>query len=183
MFQTRGSGDGIGQSQGWCNTSERRVRNGLYRLASGRMTIRDVRKSVEKDGSSSLDLDDTEGKMMPQTVLSSSFKVDTSESAARDELSTTITVDGKIIGIDDVLKIKKEIVEWGLVAQLREKKVLELLNERERCEKRINKLLANEASLKDKQANEISDEDVKLSALYIKSFSRNCPLRKEKWRI
>ena len=83
------------------------MRNGLYRLASGRMTIRDVRKSVEKDGSSSLDLDDTEGKMMPQTVLSSSFKVDTSESAARDELSTTITVDGKIIGIDDVLKIKE----------------------------------------------------------------------------
>ena len=81
------------------------------------------------------------------------------------------------------LKSRKEIVEWGLVAQLREKKVLELLNERERCEKRINKLLANEASLKDKQANEISDEDVKLSALYIKSFSRNCPLRKEKWRI
>jgi len=165
------------------NISERRVRKGLYRLASGRMKIGDVLKTVEKEGSSSLDLDDTKKKALPQTVESSSVKLDASVVAPGEEVATTIKVDGRIVGNEDVLKMKKKNVELGLVAELREKKITELLKKKESCEKRINDLLAKEASLKVRRGNKISDEDAKLSAPYIGVSSKLSASEREVQRL
>jgi len=148
------------------NVLERRVRKGLYRLASGRMKIGEVLKTVDKEGSSPLDLADIKPHTLPQTVVSTSVKDEVSVAILGDKVPATIELDGKIMGMDDVLKMKKEIVELGLVAELREKQITELLNEKESCEKRINELLTKDVDLKAKRDTYISDDDVKISAMY-----------------
>jgi len=149
------------------NVLEQRVRKGLYRLASGRMKIGEVLKTMDKEGSSPLDLDDVKPKALPLTVVSTSIKDEPSAAIPGAKIPATITLDGKIMGMDDVLKMKKEIVDLGLVAELREKQITELLKEKEACEKRINELLTKDADLEVKRGTCISDDDVKLSAIYI----------------
>ena len=73
-----------------------------------------------------LDLADTEEKALPQTVESSTIKVDTSAVVPEAEVAATIKLDGKILVMEDVEKMKKQIVDLGLVAEEREKHITEV---------------------------------------------------------
>lgn len=81
---------------------------------------------MDKEGSSPLDLDDVKPKALPLTVVSTSIKDEPSAAIPGAKIPATITLDGKIMGMDDVLKMKKEIVDLGLVAELREKQITEV---------------------------------------------------------
>jgi len=170
---------GLVKSRNEANISERRVRKGLYRLASGRLKIEEVLKAVEKEGSSSLidptDTEDKESQYSPQKNKPNSVKVQSSgtvavkkDPTATQELAVTtvkeIKLDGKVFGLEDILAMKKKIVDLGLISEAREKQIAELLAEKENYEKKINELLAKGADLETKRI--IKDEDIKVSKLY-----------------
>jgi len=159
-----------------CKDSERRVRRGLYRVATGRMKIAEVLKAVEE--SSSLDLEDLEE--LQKDILSSSKSKgggggggggnDSTSNANADGTSSdptnstelsAITIDGKILSIDDVMEMERKIDDLSLVNESRSKKIDELLTEKEAQEKKINLLLLKATS------ESVKDEDIKTSPLFI----------------
>jgi len=114
----------MAQARNEAAASERRVRRGLYRLASGRMKMEDVLKAVEKEdnGVSFMEtlammdgVNENKASLSPSAVLSSAAL---SSSVASKETSAASS--------EEVAQLKKSVQDIQVVAETREKKIAEV---------------------------------------------------------
>ena len=126
--------------------SERRVRRGLYRLASGRMTLEDVLKAVEKEDNGvsfmetvamidGMNHNKTSSPDGATTVPSSSDALSSPSSAVTSKESTSAAY------AEEVNNLKKSLQDAQAISEAREKQIAELLSEKEDHLKQINTLL------------------------------------------
>uniref|UniRef100_A0A7S3V5V2 E3 ubiquitin protein ligase n=1 Tax=Chaetoceros debilis TaxID=122233 RepID=A0A7S3V5V2_9STRA len=147
---------------------ERKVRRGLYRVASGRLKIGEVLKAVEKEGSSSLDdLEEIQNELSaPKPTRQGG--VAHGDSANGEGKLDAVMFDGKMISCDDVVQMKKLIDDLKIVNESRHKRITELLDERVSQDKKINDLMAQE-----KSGGENNEEsNIQASPLYIEMTSK-----------
>lgn len=170
--------------------SERIVRRGLYRIASGRMKIEEVLKAVEKVGFSSRD-DNTKLQerllsysdvVVPsdgsKTLLLDSNTADIlNTSYTQHSESSTITLNGVKMGARDVILMKKKLEDLEEILKFRETMIAEMIRVQEKREKKINNLLfSNRRTNPD---SKFTDEEVKLSPLYTEIKVRLATSEKE----
>eukprot|EP00577_Skeletonema_sp_RCC1716_P003604 CAMPEP_0113422156 /NCGR_PEP_ID=MMETSP0013_2-20120614/28308_1 /TAXON_ID=2843 ORGANISM="Skeletonema costatum, Strain 1716" /NCGR_SAMPLE_ID=MMETSP0013_2 /ASSEMBLY_ACC=CAM_ASM_000158 /LENGTH=970 /DNA_ID=CAMNT_0000309877 /DNA_START=150 /DNA_END=3062 /DNA_ORIENTATION=- /assembly_acc=CAM_ASM_000158 len=149
----------MAQARNEATASERRVRRGLYRLASGRMSMEDVLKAVEKE-------DNGVSFMETLATLDGANENKASSSPTATVLSSPATAASKetsAASIEEVAQLKKHVQDVQVVAETREKKIAELLTEKEEQLKRINSLLLP----KESNNNEPNDEAIRKTPLFI----------------
>jgi len=149
----------MAQARNEATASERRVRRGLYRLASGRMTMEDVLKAVEKE-------DNGVSFMETLAALDGASENKASSSPTATVLSspaTTASKETSAASSEEVAQLKKHVQDVQVVAETREKKIAELLTEKEEQLKRINSLLLP----KESNNNEPNDEAIRKTPLFI----------------
>jgi len=168
--------------------SEKRVRRGLYRVATGRMNITEVLMAIEE--SSSLNIEDLEElqkdflslsspKGMKSNIKGGSSKSDAVNTSDRGQggtsmtstsgsfaESTAIVIDGKELGVDDVVQMKKKIDDLQLINNSRDKKITELMTDKEEQDKKINSILHKG------NADSVDDDSIKSSKLFIEASTR-----------
>ena len=114
----------MAQARNEAAASERRVRRGLYRLASGRMTVEDVLKAVEKEDNgvsfmetlAMLDgVNENKASSPPSAVVPSAA---ISSPSASKETSAASS--------EEVAQLKKSVQDIQVVAETREKKIAEV---------------------------------------------------------
>ena len=154
--------------------SERRVRRGLFRLASGRMTVEDVLIAVEKedngvsfmetlamiDGMSS----NKNGVSSPDGAPSTALVSRTSDGAMSSPAHSAPAANG-----EEVAQLKKSLQDVHVIAETRDKKITELLAEKEQQLKRINELLL---PTEGGNNNRLSDEAIRRTPLFVNSMTK-----------
>eukprot|EP00585_Thalassiosira_rotula_P001820 CAMPEP_0196136302 /NCGR_PEP_ID=MMETSP0910-20130528/4652_1 /TAXON_ID=49265 /ORGANISM="Thalassiosira rotula, Strain GSO102" /LENGTH=1010 /DNA_ID=CAMNT_0041396567 /DNA_START=337 /DNA_END=3366 /DNA_ORIENTATION=- len=154
--------------------SERRVRRGLYRMAGGRLTMGDVLKAVEKEdnGVSFMDTLAVLDGMNSKNILSSpggaaSAVVSSSDGVMSSPVFSAAvnggSSDSPVANGEEVAYLKKSLQDINVIAETRNKKITELLNEKEQQQKRINSLLLP----KDDGSENPGDEAIRKSPLFI----------------
>jgi len=134
---------------------ERRVRRGLYRIASGRMKLSDVIKAVEMEDGSTLF---QEFAKEEATMAAASLSSPVAASAVSMPGAADSSVDSVEVG-----QLRKRLQDLEEIADSRENRISGLLMEREDCIKQINDLRLEKA---DTHSEPISVDDVKRSDLF-----------------
>ena len=132
LRSTESKFEAMASSRNEAASSERRVRRGLYRLANGRMTLEEVLKAVEKEDNG-VSFDETlamiDGRMNNSKnamstpdgtapgVISPSDGMTMSSPAAKDSPSSTG---------EDVAQLKKSLQDVQVIAEERDKKIMEV---------------------------------------------------------
>jgi len=151
--------------------SDRRVRRGLYRLAAGRMQLKEVLKAVanaDEDKESAATWMEGSGAIisscLPQKATSSSSLV-LSPHAKKATENEKLENDGKTTtSLYEVEQLKKQVLDLDTLDSSRDEQIKKLLIEKEHQTKRINSLLLQE----DKNSSDIpTNEEVKRSDLYL----------------
>lgn len=114
--------------------SERRIRRGLYRLASGRMTLEEVLKTVEKEdnGVSFMETLSMIDGMNAKNVASSphgptSAMVSSLDGAmSSPAFSATVGVDSKDANAEEIAQLKKKLQDVQVIAETRDKMITEV---------------------------------------------------------
>lgn len=117
--------------------SERRVRRGLYRLASGRMTMEEVLKAVEKEdnGVSFMETLAMIDGMNNKNVMSSpggttSAAISSSDGAMSSPSFSTAVAggsnDSSAASAEEVAQLKKSLQDVQVIAEARDKKITEV---------------------------------------------------------
>lgn len=138
--------------------SERRVRRGLYRLASGRLTVEEVLRAVEKEdnGVSFMETLAMIDGMNNKNVLSAPDGTATALMSSSDAAMSSPAFSAAVAGGlkdspaatgEEVTQLKKSLQDIQVIAETRDKQITELLTEREKQLKRINSLLVPSALL------------------------------------
>eukprot|EP00978_Attheya_sp_CCMP212_P009551 scaffold22602_cov44-Attheya_sp.AAC.1 len=112
------------------NASEHKVRRGLYRLATGRMTLDEVIKAVELD---------SDGKLLMESEVeqnASSLPVVKKEEHNNND---DVKMDGATA--EQMAELQKQVRTLEEVSQSRDEQITKLLEEREQWMKRMNELL------------------------------------------
>ena len=115
----------MAQARNEATASERRVRRGLYRLASGRMTMEDVLKAVEKE-------DNGVSFMETLAALDGANETKSSSSPTAATSSTVLSSPGTAaskdsgVSSEEVAQLKKHVQDIQVVAETREKKIAEV---------------------------------------------------------
>ena len=112
----------MAQARNEATASERRVRRGLYRLASGRMSMEDVLKAVEKE-------DNGVSFMETLATLDGANENKASSSPTATVLSSPATAASKetsAASSEEVAQLKKHVQDVQVVAETREKKIAEV---------------------------------------------------------
>ena len=112
----------MAQARNEATASERRVRRGLYRLASGRMTMEEVLKAVEKE-------DNGVSFMETLAALDGANENKASSSPTATVLSsptTTASKETSAASSEEVAQLKKHVQDVQVVAETREKKIAEV---------------------------------------------------------
>lgn len=157
--------------------SERRVRRGLYRLTSGRMTMEDVLKAVEKEdnGVSFMETLAMIDGMNNKNVMASPDGVTTavvssSEGVMSSPAFSTALAGGSKDSPDgeEVAHLKKTLQDIRVIAETRDKKITELLTEREQQQKQINSLLLS----KDGSNESFGEEAIRKSPIFIDTVTK-----------
>lgn len=156
---------------------ERRVRRGLYRLASGRMKVAEVLEVIEKEDGLSLfeEFAEEEAKSVVAPV-SSALAVapgsvpSHSDTAAGESNGGSSAADGEAaVETADVLLMKKRLQDLEEIADSREKRISELISERDSHLKSINDLTLSKAE--SRSDTSLCTEDVKRSGLFTDTAS------------
>mmetsp|Transcript_29756 Transcript_29756/g.63097 ORF Transcript_29756/g.63097 Transcript_29756/m.63097 type:complete len:1002 (-) Transcript_29756:423-3428(-) len=132
--------------------SERRVRRGLFRLASGRLTVEEVLIAVEKEdnGVSFMEtlamIDGMNNKNVQSSPDGTTTAVISSSDAAMSSPAFSAGVaggskDSPVANGEEVTQLKKSLQDIQVIAETRDKQITELLSEREKQLKRINSLI------------------------------------------
>jgi len=155
--------------------SEKRVRRGLYRLASGRMKVAEVLEVVEKEDGTSLFEEFAEEEAQTAPPASSTRTLITSlrtnsESGTGAPNGGPAAADGETVKPADILHLKKMLGDLEQIAESREKRISELILERDGNLKRINDLTLLNAESHSEAS--LSTEDVKRSTLYTDTVSK-----------
>ncbi|KAL7551097.1 hypothetical protein ACHAWF_014296 [Thalassiosira exigua] len=156
--------------------SERRVRRGLYRLASGRMSVEEVLKAVEKEdnGVSFMEtlamIDGMNSKNVISSPGATSGVVSSSDGALSSPAFSAAVAGGSKDSSngEEVAHLKKSLQDVQVIAETRDKKITELLAEREQQLKRINSLLLS----KDDGGNSLEKEAIHNSPLFIEASTK-----------
>ncbi|KAL7437504.1 hypothetical protein ACHAXH_003212 [Discostella pseudostelligera] len=154
--------------------SERRVRRGLYRLASGRMTVEEVLKAVEKEdnGVSFMEtlamIDGMNTKHVASSPHGPTSAVISSVDGAMSSPAFSATVGGEskdslASNAEEVAQLKKSLQDVQVIAETRDKMITELGAEREQLLKQINSLLVP----KDGGTDNPDDDVIRKSPLFI----------------
>eukprot|EP00581_Thalassiosira_minuscula_P019716 CAMPEP_0183726420 /NCGR_PEP_ID=MMETSP0737-20130205/23121_1 /TAXON_ID=385413 /ORGANISM="Thalassiosira miniscula, Strain CCMP1093" /LENGTH=997 /DNA_ID=CAMNT_0025957749 /DNA_START=275 /DNA_END=3265 /DNA_ORIENTATION=- len=156
--------------------SERRVRRGLYRLAGGRLTIEEVLKAVEKDdnGESFMEklamIDGMNNKNVTLSPDGTSAAV-VSSSDGSPALSAAVaggSKDSLAASGEEVSQLKKTVQDLQAIAESRDKKITELLTEREKQMKKINALLLPKSGDNESPG----DEAIRKSPLFVDAVTK-----------
>jgi len=143
--------------------SEKRVRRGLYRLAAGRVQLKEVLKAIatsDEDKEAAAAWMEAPPQIAPLTTASSSASLVKSAIAEKSESGTD---DGAAIGGLQNAEVHKQIADLEQVASARDEQIKQLLAEREDQVKRINSLVLND----DSGTNGVlPDHEVQKSELY-----------------
>jgi len=156
--------------------SEKRVRRGLYRLASGRMKLAEVLEVVEKEDGTSLFEEFAEEEAQSTTPKSSALALTPGEPQSSDTAAAavannaTAAKDGESVEPADVLLLRKRLQDLEEIADSREKRIAELISERDGHLKRINDLTMSNAEMSSETS--VSIDDVKRSTLYAETVSK-----------
>lgn len=173
----------MASSRNEATLSERRVRRGLYRLASGRMTMEDVLGAVEKEdnGVSFMEtLAMIDGMNSNKNALSSpdgtmSGVVSSPDGAMiSPAFSTAVgggSKDAPGVNGEEAAQLKKSLQDVQVIAEARDKKITELLSEREKQLKQINSLLLPKDGHTVSNGSH-SDEAVRKSSIFIDTMSK-----------
>jgi E3 ubiquitin-protein ligase BRE1 len=160
--------------------SERRVRRGLYRLAGGRMTIEEVLKAVEKEdnGVSFMETLAMIDGMNNKNVSSPDGTAVVSSSDAGAMSSPAFSSSAGAAGgpkdasspanSEEVAQLKKSLQDVQVIAETRDKKITELLTEREQQLRRINSLLLSS----DGGGESPGEDTIRNSPLYIEAMAK-----------
>lgn len=160
-------------------SSERRVRRGLYRLASGRLTVEEVLMAVEKEdnGVSFMEtlamIDGMNNKNVLSTPVGTATPAISSSEAAMSSPGFSAAVtggskDSSGANGEEVTQLKKSLQDIQVIAETRDKQIMELLTEREKQLKHINSLLVP----KDGGNDSPGDKAIRKSALFIDALSK-----------
>jgi len=156
------------------NERERRVRRGVYRVATGRLDIGEVLKAVEKDSTSTLDeiseleqdILGTAAQQQIASVLDVGAPVvgEKANDMEDDNAVDRVVLDGKVLTSADVQLMKKKMDDLMHVTETKDKRLAELVQENFEKDKTINSLI-----VKDKDATDGNgmEKDIRSSALYI----------------
>jgi len=117
--------------------SERRVRRGLYRLASGRMTVEEVLKAVEKEdnGVSFMEtlamIDGMNSKNVASSPHGPTSAVVSSGDGAMSSPAFSATVGGEFkdshaANAEEVAQLKKRLQDVQVIAETRDKMITEV---------------------------------------------------------
>ncbi|KAL3785307.1 hypothetical protein HJC23_008871 [Cyclotella cryptica] len=129
--------------------SERRVRRGLYRLASGRMTLEDVLKAVEKEDNgvsfmetiAMLDGLNNKKSSFPDGATSGIAPSSMDATSSPSFSAATSKESSGLANAEELNTLKKSLQDVQAVSESREKQIAELLREKEEHLKQINSLL------------------------------------------
>ena len=114
----------IARSRNEAAASERRVRRGLYRLASGRMTMEDVLKAVEKEDNG---VSFMETLAMLDGVNENKASSPPSAAAPSAAMSSpSASKETSAASSEEVAQLKKSVQDIQVVAETREKKIAEV---------------------------------------------------------
>mmetsp|Transcript_6260 Transcript_6260/g.10867 ORF Transcript_6260/g.10867 Transcript_6260/m.10867 type:complete len:1006 (+) Transcript_6260:325-3342(+) len=159
--------------------SERRVRRGLHRLSIGRLTVEEVLKAVEKEDNG-VSFNETlamidgmnNKKIMSSPDATTSAVVSSSDGAmSSPAFSAAVTggsKDSPALNGEDVIHLKKSLQDAEVISETRDKKITELLSEREHQMKRINSLLLP----KDGGIESPGDESIRKSPLFVDAMAK-----------
>uniref|UniRef100_A0A7S4VTQ1 E3 ubiquitin protein ligase n=1 Tax=Ditylum brightwellii TaxID=49249 RepID=A0A7S4VTQ1_9STRA len=173
-------------------SNEWKVRRGLYRIASGRMNIKEVLKAVEKGDGASIEqwFETTStknpGVFSPSSTDNSTTNLDASNLANTHHPTSATTTPSSASADATALQtntndntaisqLNKQVQDLKEIAESRQKHIQELLKEREEHSKRINALVCSNptaAETNKTDANELSEEDVKRSTYFIDLSSK-----------
>lgn len=147
------------------SASERRVRRGLYRLASGRMEMKEVLKAVDMEEGSAFmnkfaEIESSTQAQADASIVSSGADPSIGVKAGSVSETTDLTSDPDAANP----QIRKQLQDLEELASVREKKIEELLREREEHVKRINVLVLSKS---ENSSHSMSDDDIKKSSLYV----------------
>eukprot|EP00529_Nitzschia_sp_RCC80_P003933 CAMPEP_0113513304 /NCGR_PEP_ID=MMETSP0014_2-20120614/39787_1 /TAXON_ID=2857 /ORGANISM="Nitzschia sp." /LENGTH=962 /DNA_ID=CAMNT_0000409691 /DNA_START=328 /DNA_END=3213 /DNA_ORIENTATION=- /assembly_acc=CAM_ASM_000159 len=141
--------------------SDRRVRRGLYRLAAGRMDLKEVLKAIATS-------DDDKEAAEAWMETSSSTKTETA-SAVEKIKAEEDGDESAAASSEEVAKLKKQVADLQDVSSARDSQIQKLLSEREEQTKRINSLLLQE----NKTSSDVpTGEDVQKSEIFLEQSSK-----------
>jgi len=148
--------------------SDRRVRRGLYRLAAGRVNLKEVLKAVaiaDEDKESAAAWMESNAALAGSNASGSSLPTSSSESQEMDSAKLEKEDGKQPTSSKEVEQLKKQIADLNTLASSRDEQIKMLLTEKEKQLKQINSLILKE----DKTASDIpTNEEVKRSDLYLK---------------
>jgi len=156
---------------------EKRVRRGLYRLASGRMKITDVLEVVEKEDSGMTLIEEFGTEDSPPEATKLSSRASLGGGAPFEKAKSVGDVEGanggegeQIIS-QEMLQLKKRIQDLDEVASAREMRIGELISDRDSHLKRINELVLSSVEEHLSEPS-IADNDVKQSTIFVELSSK-----------
>jgi len=166
--------------------SDRRVRRGLYRLASKRMKLEEVLKAVEDDNhmdgthATWVALEEAAAAAAAAAASTTPRMNKSSSSAGQEDVSAIVkredgqqqdnTTTAEQVDSAELAKLKKQLQDLEEIASSRETQIDELIKERESHQKRINELTLPPTP----QSNNttISENDVLKSNLYTETSTK-----------
>ncbi|KAG7367238.1 zinc finger C3HC4 type domain containing protein [Nitzschia inconspicua] len=156
----------IARSRDEVTESDRRVRRGLYRLAAGRVQLKEVLKAVasaDEDKEAAAAWMEAGPMPTPGLPLKKSASMASVVNSAGENANPE---DGKesAIASEEVAQLKKQVAELNEVAVARDEQIKQLLSEREEQLKRINTLVLEENETSEKV---LSPEEVRQSDLFL----------------
>jgi len=151
------------------NESERKVRRGLHRIATGRMNISEVLQALEKGDSALNDIAEFKKNLASSSDVSTPNHTleeskDNEGKAVSDSVGNTtsvLLVDGINYEVDDILHLKKQLNEYKEVSKQREKRILQLTKDQEVSDKKINSLI-----LSTENKRKVTNEHIETSLLH-----------------
>lgn len=146
--------------------SDRRVRRGLYRLAAGRVQLKEVLKAIVTS-----DEDKEAAAAWMEVTPTPTAVVSTSSIPSAADVKVKIEGDkkDKPVNSAQLAQLKKEIVDLEQVASTRDDQIKKLLSEREEQIKRINSLVLKEQN---KTSDVPTDQEVQKSDLYAQMMAK-----------
>lgn len=115
----------MAQARNEATASERRVRRGLYRLASGRMSMEDVLSAVEKEDNGASFME-TFARLDGANENKASSSSPTAVSASTVMSSPAASKETFAASSEEVAQLKKHVQDVQVVAETREKKIAEV---------------------------------------------------------
>jgi len=147
--------------------SDRRVRRGLYRLAAGRVQLKEVLKAVasaDEDREAAAAWIEAAGSSVIAPPLTSSTSASSIAKNGSEKIKAEDDNGTAAASSEEVAQLKKQLADFNDVAKARDEQIQKLLAEREEHLKRINTLMLKEDTT---SSHVPSNQEIQRSDLYL----------------